>query len=578
MRAPMRIAAADLRAQDDAFLEEGSVWMHLAVIIPLALMIFLFRLGVADWRDQTDTHQGLIISDIMARHGWVLPLRNGRHLPDKPPLYSWLGALSATLRGSPGDLLDARLPSAVTSLAGTMLIYCAVRAMAGGSVALWSALILITTPQFVISGRGSRVDMVFCGFLTAAFFLTWNVWEGVGGRRTAALAGLCFGLATLGKGPLALVLGVLVFGVTAVVVPPEPGWRILLAPLPVLLSLGVPAPWYVAATYQQGMPFLRLHLLVENVGRFFGGHEGQVWYYVEPFISMGLPWTIALPTAVAGTSALPSRPRRFLWVWVVVMFVFFSLSLGKRREYLLPLRPALAILLAGWLVPQFARLRGHERTALPPPAVRALIAGAVLVMLAVVLALSAGLGGWGTTPSQWSYWWRWHFREYPGTVLGFAMVIGLGVDQVLRALWQHRMERAAYALVVTLAVGTASAISSDAIVRGQAESTQPLARQVAANVAPDEPLAFLDTDDENAITLQFHLRRHIGVAQSVGDHGPCTPPAPGAYLMEESLWDARGCASDLAWQVIARGGPELSSHAYGRMVFARYARTPGAVP
>jgi 4-amino-4-deoxy-L-arabinose transferase-like glycosyltransferase len=545
----------------------------------LGLFIFLVRLGVADWRDGADTHQGKMIAHIMAGDGWVLPLRNGRYLPDKPPLYSWLGALGAALRGSDGDLLDARLPSAVAALAGTLMVYAAARAMAGGAVALWSALIFITTPQVIITGRDSRVDMVFSVLLTAALLLSWHVWEGRGGRRTAALAGLCFGLATLSKGPLALVLGVLVFGVTAVAAPPATGWRLLHGPLPLLLSLGVPAVWYVAATVQQGMAFLRLHVLAENVSRFTSGHERILWYYLEPFISLGLPWTIALPGAVAGPSALPSRHRRFLWVWVTVMFVFFSASLGKRRAYLLPLRPALAILLAGWLVPQLVRLRGRERAALPPLAVRGLIVGSVLAMLGVALALSAGVGGWGTAPERWSYWWRLYVREYPATIVGFALIIGVGVDQALRALWQRRMERAAFTFVVTLGVGTTIAISSDAIVRGQALSAQPLARQVAANLAPDEPLTFIvDSNGDLANEFQFHFRRHVDLTRALGDRTSCTPPAPGAYLMLETQWNARRCGSNPAWHVIARGGPEVQSHRDRRLVFARYAPTLRTLP
>ena len=554
-----------------------SVWVHLAIIVPLAMTIFLFRLGAADWRDTVDTHQGLIISHIMAGDGWVLPLRNGRHLPDKPPLFSWLGALSATLRGTSGDLLDARLPSAAAALADTALVYAAARAMAGGPVGLWAALIWITTPQVIITGRDSRVDMVFCTCLTVAFLLAWRVWEGVGGRRTAALAGLWFGLAVLAKGPLALVLGILVFGVAAVVVPPAAGWRLLLTPLPVLLSLGIPAAWYAAAALQHGMAFVRLHLFAENVSRLIGGQDrSPVWYYVEPLFTMGLPWTLALPAAIAGTSALPSRQRRFVTVWVSVMFIFFSLSLGKRRAYLLPLRPALAILLTGWLVPQLVRWRGRARATLPPATVRRGIAGSLLAMLAAVVALRAGIRGWGMEPEQWSYWWRLWAREYPATIVGFALVVGLGIDQTLRALWQHRMERAGYALVLTLGVGTAIAISTDAIVRGQAVSMQPLARQVAAAVAPTEPLAFFATDDELAIPLQFHLRRHVAVVPAA-DPASCTPPGPGAYLIQESLWEARRCAADPAWQVIVRGGPEVRSHRDQRLVFARYAASPHTV-
>src|SRR5262245_11890366 len=134
----MQARAMETTAAAGPGASEGSVWLHLAIILPLAVAIFLLRLGVADWRDIVDTHEGQIIAHMVGGDGWVLPLRNARHLPMKPPLFAWLGALSATVRGSRGDLWDARLPSAVAALAMTLLAYTAARAMAGGTVALWS--------------------------------------------------------------------------------------------------------------------------------------------------------------------------------------------------------------------------------------------------------------------------------------------------------------------------------------------------------------------------------------------------------------------------------------------------------
>ena len=96
--------------------------LHLVVLLALASSIFLFRLGVADWRGDADAQVAQIIQDITAGRGWVLPLRNGRHIPDKPPLLSWLGAVSASFRHSGGDALDARLPSALAATACVIVV------------------------------------------------------------------------------------------------------------------------------------------------------------------------------------------------------------------------------------------------------------------------------------------------------------------------------------------------------------------------------------------------------------------------------------------------------------------------
>jgi 4-amino-4-deoxy-L-arabinose transferase-like glycosyltransferase len=546
--------------------------VHLAVVIPLAMIVFLFRLGVADWRGDSDAQVAQIIQDIEAGRGWVLPLRNGLHIPDKPPLLSWLGAVSASVRHSGGDTLDARLPSALLATLCVVGVYGFASSLAGAAVALWAALILITTPQFVIAARDSRVDMVFCALLTLGLVLAWRVYEGAAGRRTAWLAGLCIGLATLSKGPLALVLTVLVFGVTAVLVPPAPTWRALIAIPTLAASIGLPALWYFAATVEQGGAFLRMHLLDENMRRLTGGlGEWPVWYYVGPLLTLGLPWTLTLPGAVSRNATLPQRSRRFLWTWVVVMFVFFSLALGKRRAYILPLRPALAILLAAWLAPQLDRLSSRRRPHQPPRAAHAIIASLAIVALVGALALRLGIGAFGASPLQWSYWWHLYLQRYLVSV--GVLIIGLcvGADLIVRWLWQRRFDLAAYGLVGVLALGCTIGFSADAIVRGEALSFRPLAARVSADVGPTEPLAFLDVDDELAICLLSHLHRRVPVVQSVDGPGSCTPPAPGAYLITESWWDQRACASNPRWHVIVRGGPEISSHRAQRLVLARYA-------
>jgi 4-amino-4-deoxy-L-arabinose transferase-like glycosyltransferase len=546
-------------------------FIRLAIVVSLAMGVVFFRLGIADWRGDADVHQAQSIQDIRAGRGWVLPLRNGRHIPDKPPLFSWVGAASAALRHSGGDTFDARLPSALLGTLCVAAVYVFARSLAGESVGWWAALMLITTPQFVTAARDSRVDMVFAAFLTFGLMLAWRAYEGDGERGTALLAGLCIGLATLSKGPLALVLTLLVFGVMPLLAPPRPGWRALVA-IPVLaLAIGLPALWYLAATIEHGMAFVRLHLLEENVGRLTGGlGRWPLLYYIGPLLALGLPWTVALPGAARGISSLPLRPRRFLWAWVIVMFVFFSVALGKRQVYLLPMRPALAILLAGCLVPQLDRLRSLRRSVAVPHAVHATVAILVVVALLSMLALRMGVGGLGASQQQWSYWWRLHLQAYTMSAVVLIIGLGIGADLIVGAIWQRHFDHVAYGVVGIVLLGWTIGFSSDSIVRGEALSFRPLAQRVSAELGPTEPLAFLDVDDENAIGLLYHLRRHVPVVEARQGPGPCTPPGPGAYLITERRWDERACATDPRWHLIARGGPEIGTHRAQRLVLARF--------
>jgi 4-amino-4-deoxy-L-arabinose transferase-like glycosyltransferase len=60
-----------------------------------------------------------------------------------------------------------------------------------------------------------------------------------------------------------------------------------------------------------------------------------------------LPWTPVFPIALWASARMEKSHRLFLWCWIAAIFVFFSVSSGKRGVYILPLHPASAILV-GW--------------------------------------------------------------------------------------------------------------------------------------------------------------------------------------------------------------------------------------
>jgi 4-amino-4-deoxy-L-arabinose transferase-like glycosyltransferase len=89
---------------------------------------------------------------------------------------------------------------------------------------------------------------------------------------------------------------------------------------------------------------------MENVLMFVGaksggGHVHHTLYYFK-YLPMHLaPWTLYAPGALF-LAAKRREPRdSFLLCWAGALFVFFSLSRGKRGDYLLPLMPAFALMI-----------------------------------------------------------------------------------------------------------------------------------------------------------------------------------------------------------------------------------------
>src|SRR4029077_12717065 len=74
-------------------------------------------------------------------------------------------------------------------------------------------------------------------------------------------------------------------------------------------------------------------------------HAHGIWYLVPLGLVGLLPWTPILPLALAPLRRATRTPAAALAaVWFAVGFVFFSLAQAKRSVYLLPLYPAVALL------------------------------------------------------------------------------------------------------------------------------------------------------------------------------------------------------------------------------------------
>jgi hypothetical protein len=95
--------------------------------------------------------------------------------------------------------------------------------------------------------------------------------------------------------------------------------------------------------------YLHYFLWEENVSRFTTTQfkRGAPWYYFLLVLTVGVfPWSALLPTALAESwKRFLKGHYLFLILWILVPLIFFSLSSSKLPHYILPIYPALAIIL-----------------------------------------------------------------------------------------------------------------------------------------------------------------------------------------------------------------------------------------
>jgi 4-amino-4-deoxy-L-arabinose transferase-like glycosyltransferase len=376
--------------------------LALAAIVGVALF---FDLGRPAFWDPGESRYAETVREMLLTRNWIAPTLNFTRYYDKPPAYFWLVAGTFAAFGT--SEWAARLPAA---LAGALTIATVVAfawRRLGPRAALGAGAILATSAQFVALGRSVRMDMLLTFVVTGTLLQAFVASLPRGGPRARvdATAGpaertwplyVLPALGILVKGPVAALLPILVvatyLGVTRTI-PRAERWRPGFASF---AALAVLAAWYTVDAIQ-APDYLWTFLVQHNLGRFFGralaGHQEPFFFYCWILPITFLPWTLFLPGALRGTYRRARRGDRlatFLLLWCGVPFVFFSLSRAKLATYLLPIFPALALIVARYL-DRVVRAPATVRSrALPIPLV-AWSVGMALVAVGTPIGVAIGL-------------------------------------------------------------------------------------------------------------------------------------------------------------------------------------------
>ena len=319
----------------------------------LCVCLYVPGLGNPPFSTKGEAREATVAWEVWHSGEWVLPLRNGQIIASKPPLFHWLGALMSVAWGEMNEL-TIRLPSALLGIAGILLTYTTGTALWGVEAGVIAAVILATSFKWMQAATVARVDMTLTGCMLAALFLFLCVYRHrTVSRAQALLFFALLGLATLAKGPVGAVLPGLIIGVFLLVRRDMQFLRQMHIFSGATLCIGIVAAWYSLALWQGGEEFWS-KVMTENVDRFVSGvaHKHPFYFFV-PKLFLGMaPWSIFFPPL-----ALYLYQRRRTWaedgflyflVWVGTVFLFYSASSGKRSVYILPLYPALALLLGAW--------------------------------------------------------------------------------------------------------------------------------------------------------------------------------------------------------------------------------------
>ena len=461
-----------------------------------------------------------IAREMAATGDWVTPRLNDLKYFEKPPLQYWLGALAFDSLGV--QAWTARLPTAIAGLLAVMAAGFTGARLAGRDAGAYAALVLLGCVWHVGLSHLLSLDGLLAFWMTialCAFLLAQRDGLGRPQVRNAMLA--CYAAlaaATLTKGLVAPAVAGATLVLYTLATRDLGPWRRLHPVAGTLLFLAIAAPWFVLVS-ARNPEFARFFFIHEHVERFLTqthNRTGEWWYFVPWFVLGLMPWFLVwLVTLPASLARAPRNANGFSWirfclVWAAFIIVFFSLSGSKLPSYILPMFPALALVI------------GFELTRLPARTLMwialPLAAGGTVFAIAYLVGWERWIGQWASEATPVAI-----YRAFGPWVLGSIVAYAIGG---IAATWLFRRGTPAARTWGVAALAFASLfalqiafVGNDAFasVRSAAPILAAAERANGGPLDPGHPVFQVGSYDQ---TLPFYLGRPTPLVEYRDEMGP----------------------------------------------------------
>ncbi|MBN2145641.1 MAG: glycosyltransferase family 39 protein [Candidatus Aureabacteria bacterium] len=329
------------------------------VLLPAVFLIFIHLHSISLWSPD-EPREASISRHILHTGDYIVPIFNGKPLPWKPLLFHWCVLIPSVLAGDVNEF-TARLPSAFSAIGLLILLYYFISRFLTARTAFYSCLVLLTCYAFVEQARLSTIDMLltFLMFCALVFFYQGYRFPEKRKRYYLFFYLLC-GLAVLAKGPVGIVLPGMIVFFFYLSEKKIKQLSELFCPAGIFAFLFSVLPWYLAVCFQGGEGFTYEFLIRQNFIRYLNAfdHVQPFYYYLQKIPSHFFPWSIFFPGALVffmkdffhRKKEIPadSSLRRFILIWLITVFLFFSLSKSKRSQYILLLYPVMSLMIGAF--------------------------------------------------------------------------------------------------------------------------------------------------------------------------------------------------------------------------------------
>ncbi len=356
-------AALNLKAIVD--FATGSHRRAVAVLLVAALLSFLpgfFAIPPID-RDEARFAQA---TKQMVESGDYIDIRFQDEVRYKKPVgIYWLQAgvvKAASALGFPRALTTIwlyRIPSLVGAVGAVLLTYWTALAFVSRRAAVLAGLMMASSILLGIERLIAKTDAMLLLTVVAAMGALARAYlseqrerlDAASAWKVAVVFWTALAAGVLLKGPLIVMIAGLT-AITLLIVDRSMRWLLVLKPIAGVVWFALLVlPWFLAILARAGDAFFAESVGQDLLSKVVSGQESHGappgYYFALFWLTFWPAATLAALAAPAVWSARREPGTKFLLAWLVPSWIVFEIVVTKLPHYVLPLYPAIAILIAG---------------------------------------------------------------------------------------------------------------------------------------------------------------------------------------------------------------------------------------
>ena len=330
-------------------------------LLLIAAFALVWKLGGGSLAAWDEAIYAQVSKEMVQGGDWLTLHWEYKNWFEKPPLFMWITAIFYRLFGV--SEFSARIASALSGIALVGVTYLVGKSIDSKRVGLLSAVVLLTCYHFLSFSRFGTMEVMLTLFVYLAVYSYLRVRDG--DQRWWYSVWISCALALMVKGvggviaPAAILLATVAD--KRIVVRSRHFW------LGCWLALLIVAPWHVLMWIRYGSAFTDEYIGYHVVARATSTLEGNAssfFYYVAKLVDGFFPWCLLVPFAVL--SAIRKKLKGETGSWILLLlgglvFVLYTVIPTRRPWYIVPLYPALAILVATFVVNLYQTRPAYRR-------------------------------------------------------------------------------------------------------------------------------------------------------------------------------------------------------------------------